>query len=565
MIHPAPPAERRIQLEPVSPLPSAGPDPAEVVTLIDELLAEQRALTAVERFSSQHDRGDRPLLESHYRDLIPLTAPRPGEQYAFEVDLDACSACKGCVSACHSLNGLEEGETWRSVGLLRGTAAAEARSVVEARRGEFSPPKPRAVVPLTQVVTTACHHCVEPACLLGCPVLAYDKHPVTGIVRHLDDQCIGCSYCILKCPYDVPKYSAKRGIVRKCDLCHGRLAEGEAPACVQACPNQAIRVTTVVKADVRARYATTRTPDADAEGKPANPFLPASPDPAYTLPTTRYLTRREDRQVRAADEARLTPEPAHWPLVWMLVLTQLGSGLLLGAVGQSRGIMAGAAPRAWAGVGLGLLVAGLIASAFHLGQPRKAWRVWMGWRTSWLSREAIALNALAGAATLFTASLWCPVPPGWLHGCVAVGLVGAAALAVFAQGMVYVDTRRRFWAWWETGPRFLGTVAAGMALVAGGGWTLALVILGALACEARVLRHHAGQTWTPPRRTAALLLGPLRPWLGWRVGLGLGAALTAAVGAPVALVGILLTASLLGERSLYFRAVAPERMPGPPA
>ena len=79
----------------------------------------------------------------------------------------------------------------------------------------------------------------------GCPVLAYEKDPETGIVRHLDDQCIGCQYCVLKCPYDVPKYSTELGIVRKCDMCHSRLAEGEAPACVQACPTEAIRITIV--------------------------------------------------------------------------------------------------------------------------------------------------------------------------------------------------------------------------------------------------------------------------------------------------------------------------------
>ena len=46
-------------------------------------------------------------------------------------------------------------------------------------------------------------------CLNGCPVLAYEKDPVTGIVRHLDDQCIGCQYCMLKCPYDVPQVLAQ--------------------------------------------------------------------------------------------------------------------------------------------------------------------------------------------------------------------------------------------------------------------------------------------------------------------------------------------------------------------
>ena len=150
----------------------------------------------------------------------------PALKLAFQVDLDACTGCKACVTACHRLNGLDddEGETWRSVGLLHG-GTAEA--------------------PVQQTVTTACHHCLDPACMKGCPVGAYEKDPVTGIVRHLDDQCIGCQYCVLKCPYDVPKYNARLGIVRKCDMCHGRLAEGEAPACVQACPTQAIRIVTV--------------------------------------------------------------------------------------------------------------------------------------------------------------------------------------------------------------------------------------------------------------------------------------------------------------------------------
>src|SRR5262249_30553233 len=107
----------------------------------------------------------------------------PGQQYAFSVDLDACTGCKACVSACHSLNGLDDHETWRHIGTLQGGTTRH---------------------PIQQTVTTACHHCLEPACQQGCPVGAYEKD--TGIVRHLDDQCIGCQYCILKCPYDVPQY-----------------------------------------------------------------------------------------------------------------------------------------------------------------------------------------------------------------------------------------------------------------------------------------------------------------------------------------------------------------------
>ena len=202
-------------------------------TLIDELLAEQQRLTVVGRFAKQHELNPGPAQEKYYRDLIPLTQPQPGQQYAFEVDLDKCSGCKACVSACHSLNGLDEGETWRGVGLLFSDDWRE---------------------PFQQTVTTACHHCADPGCLNGCPVLAYDKDPVTGIVRHLDDQCIGCQYCVMKCPYDVPKYSARRGIVRKCDMCANRLAVGEAPACVQACPTEAIRITLVETKSIEASY-----------------------------------------------------------------------------------------------------------------------------------------------------------------------------------------------------------------------------------------------------------------------------------------------------------------------
>ena len=180
-------------------------------TLVDALLEEERSLTAAQRFSRLHEHHDFPAQAKFYRDLIPLARPSAGQQYAFEVDLDKCSGCKACVTACHALNGLDDDESWRNVGLLH---SDDWRA------------------PFQMTVTTACHHCVDPGCLTGCPVLAYDKDAVTGIVRHLDDQCIGCQYCVMKCPYEVPQYSAKRGIVRKCDMCSDRLQNGEAPACV---------------------------------------------------------------------------------------------------------------------------------------------------------------------------------------------------------------------------------------------------------------------------------------------------------------------------------------------
>src|SRR5205814_3854625 len=163
-----------------------------------------------------------------------------------------------------SLNGLDDDETWRSVGLLV-DAPIEHDAKRKAQRG------------FQQNITTACHHCVDPACLTGCPVKAYDKDVQTGIVRHLDDQCIGCQYCVLKCPYDVPKYNDRLGIVRKCDMCSSRLSVGEAPACVQACPNEAIRITKVQTESVRIEFR-------ERNGN----FLSGAPAGDYTLPTTRY-------------------------------------------------------------------------------------------------------------------------------------------------------------------------------------------------------------------------------------------------------------------------------------
>ena len=149
-----------------------------VRTLIDELIESQHRLdTPVARFATAHDTGFAPRSQ-----LIPLTAPGPGEQYAFQVDLDSCSGCKACVAGCHSLNGLDENETWRDVGLVLGShsegGTTSVSSVSVPSAFGSSAPLPSAY---QQTITTACHHCEDPACLSGCPVLAYEKDPITGI------------------------------------------------------------------------------------------------------------------------------------------------------------------------------------------------------------------------------------------------------------------------------------------------------------------------------------------------------------------------------------------------
>ncbi|MBI2497270.1 MAG: dimethyl sulfoxide reductase anchor subunit, partial [Opitutae bacterium] len=447
-----------------------------LLALVDELLAEQgRLQTPAARASHVFDQiVNRKSEIANFQSLIPLTAPGPGEQYAFEVDLDSCSGCKACVVACHSLNGLDKTESWRDVGLVHGGSCA---------------------APYQQTITTACHHCADPACLNGCPVLAYEKDPVTGIVRHLDDQCIGCQYCVLKCPYDVPKYSERLGIVRKCDMCHQRLGAGEAPACVQACPTQAIRIVMVT-----IHGGGVPSPRNDPPRADTSHFLPAAPDPAYTQPTTRYVSRQPlPANARAADASALRPHPPHWPLVIMLTLLSVSVGCFtvaaLTAFNPIPFVTYYVTNIGWAAGTLGLA-----ASVFHLGQRLRAWRIFLGWRKSWLSREAVVFGAWFGLATatiMVTRGFSphaLPLPPLLA----ATALTGLAGL--FCSVMIYVDTRREFWRFTQTAPRFLGTaLVCGLAFVAPA--PAALALTAKLAFDARSLRG--------PAVPARLLRGPL--------------------------------------------------------
>ena len=89
-------------------------------------------------------------------------------------------------------------------------------------------------------VRKMCMHCQEPACASACLVGALKK-TTTGPVTYDASKCIGCRYCLVACPFSVPRYEWSKLVpyVKKCDMCAGRQAEGKSPACVEACPVQA--------------------------------------------------------------------------------------------------------------------------------------------------------------------------------------------------------------------------------------------------------------------------------------------------------------------------------------
>jgi formate dehydrogenase iron-sulfur subunit len=87
----------------------------------------------------------------------------------------------------------------------------------------------------------SCMHCLEPSCVAACLVGGLTKTD-EGPVVYDPDKCIGCRYCMLACPFHVPRYEwdSTAPLMRKCSMCFDRLADGEPPACVQACPNEAM-------------------------------------------------------------------------------------------------------------------------------------------------------------------------------------------------------------------------------------------------------------------------------------------------------------------------------------
>jgi len=351
--------------------------------------------------------------------LFPSRAPGAGEQYRFHFDMRACIGCKCCVVACNEQNGNPAAIQWRRVGEVEG--------------GHF---------PLARRyhLSMGCNHCLEPSCLIGCPVEAYTKSPETGIVLHSADTCIGCQYCVWNCSYGVPQYNPERGVVGKCDLCHHRLSDGLAPACAAACPETAIRIEIVNIDQWRQDYLA-----ADAPG------LPSAHD---SISTTRISVPGDaPPDTGRVDTQRIQPEPPHWPLVFMLVLTQLSVGAFtalwwLDAAGARRGL-GGSALAAFA-----VAAVSLSASLLHLGRPVHAWRALRGWRRSWLSREILGLSTFAGVASLFAAMLYFQVPG---RGPIGLLTALAGALGIFCSARIYMVNARPAWNSHQTAVEFYAT------------------------------------------------------------------------------------------------------------
>ena len=333
--------------------------------------------------------------------------PGPGEQYRFHFDMTSCIGCKCCVVACNEQNGNPADILFRRVGEIEG-----------------------GVYPDTQrsYLSMGCNHCVEPTCMTGCPVDAYSKDGPTGIVRHSADICIGCQYCTWNCSYGVPQYNPERGVVGKCDMCYGRLTQGQQPACVSACPEGAIQIEVVRTAEWRQEYA-------------AKANSPGMPSADHSISTTRItLPAKMPSDLGRVNLHRVRPEHPHWPLVVMTVLTQLSVGAFTSI--WLLEVMSARLHRAAAMVALAVALVALAASTLHLGRPIHAIRALKMWRRSWLSREVLLFTLFANAAAAYSAALWFGLPKAGILGAVTV-LFGAAGVGTSAR--LYMVPGRPAW------------------------------------------------------------------------------------------------------------------------
>ncbi len=140
--------------------------------------------------------------------------------HALLVDIVSCIGCRGCVAACKEAHGLPAGDADTQLG-------ATALTALEEHPGE-------------RYVRRLCLHCLQPSCASVCPVGAL-KRSASGAVLYDAGRCLGCRYCMLACPFGVPRYEwhTPAPAVRKCDLCAQRRARGEPPACAAVCPAEA--------------------------------------------------------------------------------------------------------------------------------------------------------------------------------------------------------------------------------------------------------------------------------------------------------------------------------------
>ena len=158
------------------------------------------------------------LLDKQEAKAINVSGYKP--RFAMIFDQNKCVGCRACKEACSETNHVP-------VGQLRMTL--ERQSPLDGTPGN------------RKYVRVSCQQCSEPPCVRVCPTGAAHIDPATNIVTMDNSRCVGCKYCIAACPYNVRYINSETKVADNCDFClKTKLANGEEPACVQACRHGAL-------------------------------------------------------------------------------------------------------------------------------------------------------------------------------------------------------------------------------------------------------------------------------------------------------------------------------------
>ncbi|KPA19412.1 tat (twin-arginine translocation) pathway signal sequence domain protein, partial [Candidatus Magnetomorum sp. HK-1] len=152
-------------------------------------------------------------------------------------DINQCIGCRKCEEACNTVNELPKPEkAFDDLTVLdqKRRTHADVYTVVN----KFKDSKNKKTVH----VKKQCNHCMEPACASACFVKAFQKMP-NGSVVYDESVCVGCRYCMVACPFNIPAYEYDNAFspkVTKCTLCTPRIEKGLLPGCVEICPKEAL-------------------------------------------------------------------------------------------------------------------------------------------------------------------------------------------------------------------------------------------------------------------------------------------------------------------------------------
>ena len=180
---------------------------------------------------------------------LPATPARarqstaPADPYGCLVDLTRCIGCRKCEQACNTVNHLPAPDhSFEDLTILDKKRRPDERAYTVVNRYISGAIDERDQL-IPTFVKLQCMHCQEPACASACIVGALSKKE-NGAVHYDVTKCIGCRYCMVACPFEIPAYEYHDPItprVMKCTYCYERVAEeGKLPGCVEICPVEAI-------------------------------------------------------------------------------------------------------------------------------------------------------------------------------------------------------------------------------------------------------------------------------------------------------------------------------------